>query len=400
VPPTVSRSTVHSLHRPPLPDVVSEHFEEFGFLSVQRRKLLFSPEVVERRVHDCDERRIAHWDGLAVNRPESVMLAEERLHADDPWDRVTAAKAWLTFAMPSVDVLAERWIETPIAHTPSWSQAMRDLTADEVEALVPNARRAGLPPIGLAALVDALGWHGRGSLASAVAAHPNDMVRAAAARALGLTQSPDLAIETLRSLVEDDAPAVVRRALWSIALLAPIEGCQRARQLASGPAPDAFAVRLLGLLGDPNDYEQIAAAAGTDAARWASIYALGDLGTERAAESLVRLLAFPDETLKRVGTDALEMTLGPIRRPEPDAPATVEEARAKYEDVVAISRWSDRLLNGLDRPWIGEAGGEPMAWIWRRAIGMPSEPASAWLRREVPDGFFTGLPGATATPGE
>jgi hypothetical protein len=39
-----------------------------------------------------------------------------------------------------------------------------------------------------------------------------------------------------------------------------------------------------------------------------------------------------------------------------------------------------------------------MLWRWRKAIARP-RPDTAWLAREVPDGFFTALPSSAADPG-
>ena len=77
--------------RPVLPDVVLEHVEEYAFLSIQRRKLLFSDEITLDQLREHDERIAAHWDGLVLAVPHSVELAVGRLEEGDPWDAFAAA---------------------------------------------------------------------------------------------------------------------------------------------------------------------------------------------------------------------------------------------------------------------------------------------------------------------
>jgi HEAT repeat protein len=264
-----------------------------------------------------------------------------------------------------------------------------------LDARVPPARRTSLPPFALALVVDAQGWDARleAKLADAAARHGDAAVRAAAARALGPGGPGHEPL--LRALVEDAEPAVRSRALWSWALLAPQAALAHARTLARSGEP--FALRVLGLLGERDDLALISGAAATDAGRPAAFHALGDMGTPEAIESLVRLLALPDEALRRAATFALERAVGTVPRKDADAPATVNEARAHLATLGETGE--ARLLAGQPRPWRGEKADEPLAWRWRSAI-LKAAPGRAWHRREVPDGFFGALPTDVAVPGE
>lgn len=389
-PPTAKES------RPPIPDVVAEHFEEHGFLSLQRRKLLFSTDLPARRLGRHDERIAAHWDGLEVARPASEALARERLGADEPWERVTAVRAWLAFTRPApADVLAVL-AETPPEHAGSWREAMRGLPAELATAPWPQARLAGLPSLPLSLAIDAWAWHGDAAPARAHVRHAEPLVREAVARAVAFAAAAEDADTVLRPLLEAPEPGVRRRALWSAALLSPEAALARARALAKGAAPDPFALRVIGLLGDPADVRLLTEAAATEAGRPAVCFAFADLGTPEAIEALVRLLGVSDEALATIAGEALERAVGRIARKLPDAPPLPEEARAH---VAALEPADARArIDGRPRPWSGPADDEPLAWVWRAAIARERRGLGEW-RREVPDGFFSALPADAAEPG-
>lgn len=393
----MSPATAASPERPALPDVVAEHLEEHGFLSLQRRKLLFADDFAARRLPAHDERIAAHWDGLVTNVPASAELAAESLESDDPWLLASAARAWLALARPATDAILERWAELKPEAAASWREALRGLDRDTLDALIPPHRRRALPPAALALMADAVAWHGDVELAIDSARHDEPFVRLAVARALGMAESIDVVDAALRALAEDPEPATARRALWGRARLAPDVALQIARRLARGMAPDPFALRMLGLLGGPEDAGLLADGAATDSGRPAAFHALADLGTEEAIESLVKLLALPHPPTVKIVTEALEFAIGPIPREDAEAPATPAEGRAAWEALGAPR--GGRLMRGLPRPWRGAKSEEPMLWRWRRAIA-GARADERWLAREVPDGFFTGLPTAVAHPGE
>jgi hypothetical protein len=356
--------------------------------------------VPARRLAEHDERIAAHWDGLAVDPGAAAACAADRLGAEDPWERASAACAWLAFGQPSPEDLVRRWAETPPEHAPSWREGLRGLEAERVEALLPAHDAARLTPLALALMVDALGWHGRlgAPWRSAAVRHPDAAVRAALARALGHAGEGGEAGGALTALLEDADAAVRRRAMWSTALLDREAARARARSLASGAAPDPFALRLLGLLGEPEDLGRLTAAAATEAGRPAAFHALADLGTAEAVEALLRLLTLPDESLRLAVTEALDGALGGIPRADVEIPARPEEGRAHWGLVRERLREDARVLGGLDARWRGAPEDVPGAWLWRSAVTR-SRGDAAW-RREVPDGFFDDRPAPDARAGE
>jgi HEAT repeat protein len=393
----MSTATAAAPKRPALPDVVAEHLEEHGFLSLQRRKLLFADDFAARRLPAHDERIFAHWDGLVVNLPDSAALATDRVDAaDDPWTLASAARAWLVLARPEAEAVLERWAALEPDQAPSWREALRGFDRDTLDTLIPPHLRRGLAPPALGLLADAFAWHGELSLAIEAAKHAEPAVRMAAARALGFAVAADAAEAPLRALLGDPEIATRRRAVWSLAMIDPEAALHAAREGARGAAPDPFALRVLGLLGEPEDQSLLADGAATDAGRPAAFLAMADLGTEEAIEALVRLLALPDPPTALAVTEALEQAIGRIPRKDDEAPATPEKARAAWAALGAPG--GARLMRGQPRPWQGSKSEEPMLWRWRKAIARP-RPDTAWLAREVPDGFFTALPSSAADPG-
>jgi len=393
----VTTATAATPARPALADVVAEHLEEHGFLSLQRRKLLFADDFPERRLPAHDERIAAHWDGLVVNAPAAGELAADTLDTDDPWLLASAARAWLVLATPTTDAIIERWADLPPEAAPSWREALRGLGRDALDQTIPPHRRRKLSPAGLALVLDAVAWNGDLELATDLARHEEPFVRMAVARALGLAPSLESVDAALRALGDESETAVFRRALWSRARLSPDLGLHAVRQRARGAAPDPFALRVLGLLSGSDDLGLLADAAATDTGRPAAFFAMADLGTEDAVETLIKLLALPHEPVAKQVTGALERAIGRIPREDDEAPATQAEARAALDALGAPS--GARLMRGRLRPWRGPKEDEPMLWRWRRAI-LGTRSDDAWLAREVPDGFFTGRPTAVAVPGE
>jgi hypothetical protein len=394
----VSSAPVAARARPVLPDVVAEHLEEYGFLLLQRRKLLFAPDFAARRLGDHDERAAAHWAGLEVNLPDSARLAEEALEAaEDPWALVSAARAWLALARPGPDAVLARWADLEPEPHAAWRETLRGLNADVLERAVPPARRRGLPAPALALLADALAWQGDAALAREAATHEHAFVRARAARALGFGEPNEDDAPIVRALAADADPSVARRALWCLTRFDREAALAHARRLGAGATPEPFALRVLGLLGARDDQTLLAAAAATDSGRPAAFNAMGDLGTDEAIEALIRLLQLPDPPMAKIVTDALETAIGRIARKDAEAPATPVEARAAWDALEAPSE--SRLMHGQPRPWSGAKSEEPMLWRWRGAIRRPRG-AAAELAREVPDGFFDPLPTLVTIPGE
>ncbi len=388
-----------SILRPALPDVLLEHLEELAFLSVQRRRLLCEPEVPLRRLQAHDGRMAAHLDGLAEGRRASLAPVEEKLGGEDPWEIVAAARVWMTLARPDAAAVAVRLEALPDERLASWREALRGADPARVRDWFPAPRVLAWPAGAQSLAVDALGWHGQldATLAAPAAKHPSAHVRRALARQAA--HSPDAGAPLVAALLEDVDERVRRHALWSLALLAPGQALARARRLVQAVAPEPFAARVLGVIGEPEDAARLAAAAATDSGRPAALFALGDLGTAESVEALIRLLALPDSELAGIVGEALEGAIGTVPRAERDAPPSPEGARAHWSAVAKALPRDARARHGRALPWNGEPDDEPMEWLWRTGLARP-RPEAPWLRREVPDGWFDARPAPDARPGE
>jgi hypothetical protein len=172
------------------------------------------------------------------------------------------------------------------------------------------------------------------------------------------------------------------------------------RKNAAGSAPDPFAVRVLGLLGEKKDGDRLLALASDAALAPAALAALRDLAQPRLGPALVPLLAAKDEAVAEASRDAFESLLGPVPDPDPAHPlpdgVSAEEAHANR--VVASLEKGERRLRGVAFPWAGEEADRPLEFLWRAAIAEPGR-ERAWLRHEVPDGFFAGAADVEVLPG-
>jgi uncharacterized protein (TIGR02270 family) len=388
------------VRRPVLPDVLAEHLEEHGFLCLQRRRLLFSTEFPLRRLPQHDERIAAHWEGLAAGGADSVRLALDTLEGGEPWAVATAARVWVESGRPASEAVRARLAAVSPEHAPAWREALRGCPAEVVREALPARVVGSLPPDALGVAVDALGWHAAlpEGLAAEAARHAAPAVRASVARALPHADLAE-AGRMLNPLLDDPVPEVARRALWGAALLGRAAALERARRAARGAAPDPFAVRVLGLFGEPEDHARLAEAAATDSGRPAAFWAFADLGTAEAVEALVRLLALPDKELARTAAEALEAAVGTIARSRPDHPPAPEQAAAHWDRLAEALPRNARVLAGHARPWRGEPADEPLRWRWLAALDGRC-PEAPWLAREVPDGFFEAVPVPDARPGE
>ena len=173
---------------------------------------------------------------------------------------------------------------------------------------------------------------------------------------------------------------------------------------------DPFIVRVLGLLGGPEDTGLVAGLLSSPpSAVPAAIRALGDLGDTRVVESLIEVLAAADEGIRRAVHDALKTLLG-AALPKPrksSIEALFEEEDEGPEPAALKAFWADaskrytehgRRLRGRPFPGGGDTWNQPMESLWRSSLLSPAE-ESEWLRLEVPDGFFTAVPEDEATAG-
>jgi hypothetical protein len=255
---------------PVLPDVIGQHLEELAFLSIQRRTLLFADDVSLAALQRHEERLAAHWDGLRTGGAASVRLALERIDAFDPWERYAAARVWLELGSPTGAEVIARIARTEPELLGVWSEALRRVPLARLELLLPVDAASQYGPSVLSVVVDAWGWHGAldERMAVEAGAGVEPIVRGAVARTFGWIPAVAQSRALVPALARDSSPLVSRRALWSIALCHPAAALGHCRRRAAAGDADAFVLRVLALLGGPEDEELLAPLAGTPDERW------------------------------------------------------------------------------------------------------------------------------------
>ena len=382
--------------RPAVPDVLHEHLEEIAYLTIQWRKLLFSPEVPLRRLRAHSERIKAHLDGLRIGGPASLSIARSMLDGDDPWFVYAAARVWMEMGRPDVAALRERLEKTPPELWGAWKEAFRKLSPAVVTRLFSEQDLEGLPLGLLQVAIDALGWHGllQPATAGTVGGLPDAGTRRAVARH---AVQPAL----IARLLEDEDVLVRRTALWSLVRQDPRAALDRSRQMTLSRPPDAFALRVIGLMGDGQDGMGLLTLLRQKTATPAVLLALRDLGRPECAEALLEIVEGDDRDLAMATKDVFESLVGRIPKPDPEQPlpAGISPARFHWQQVRKSLDRSRQFLHGQPCPWQGDPADEPMEWVWRRTLTAAASEL-ACLRREVPDGFFNGVGADEAIPGE
>ena len=347
-----------------LPDVIEEHLEEIAFLSIQRRKLLFAPDVTLAQLRTHEERIEAHRDGLAVGGPASVDVAIKHLDGSEAWEVHAAAQTWIELANPSSDVLIARIAATPPELLPAWREALRRLPSECVKRSIPTEvtlLEECLPSL-QAIIIDAWGWHGilPAALLLSLSKSDDEGIRCALARAMGLELifSPEDA-QILDLFLSDPSVNVRRIALWSATLRNSHDPVSLIKSLASGENPDPFTLRILGLVGKAADMD-----------------------------ILLKHVKQPETgTAALAAREAVQTLAGNLPSSETKGPPSPGDFEPSLEDVSsARAVWKE--LEGL-----------PMETLWRLSI-LGRSPELTWLRREVPDGFFTAAASIEAIPGE
>jgi HEAT repeat protein len=272
-----------------IPDVLEEHLEEIAFLSIQRRKLLFSDYVPLGQFLLHDHRIAAHWAALELGGEASVQVALERLEAFDPWESYAAIRVWLEIGDPDPEEVIGRIEGADEEQLPAWREALRRLERTRFNHLFPPDQPPQESGKAQGVLAFAWGWHGLLSdeVASTFAFSSDPSVRWSVARVLGVGGMSPLGRKLLPSLYTDPETPVQRAALWSLVQMDPMAGLAAARRKMGSPEPDAFAARVLGLLGGPEDAELLQSMAGEGEVGAACIRALGDLGYLAAMDFLL-----------------------------------------------------------------------------------------------------------------
>ncbi len=382
---------------PILPDVVEEHLEELGFLAIQRRKLIVSPDTSCRRLREHDDRIAAHRDGLTIAGAPGARIVKRALdEAAIDWHVAAAGRVWLEEASPPPEEVHARIAAGGAALAAGWREAFRRTTPARVDRVFPRAAPEPEDPAVRLVRADARIWHGRVSEGDVtrLAADPDPALRRTVARAAArMAASGSAALRSaLERLLRDDALDIRAAALWSLALLDAAAGVAAARRLAAGG--DAFALRVLGLLGEPGDAARLHARAKDPAA----LRALGDLGQASELEFLREQLDDADAERATAAADAVLTLCGFPRGMAAESPADPEVARARAEECRGAFGARTAWLRGLPFPYEGPADEQTTESRWRMLVrGAPS--ADAW-RAEIPDGFFSGAPEEEALCGE
>jgi hypothetical protein len=239
---------------PVVPDVLEEHLVEIAFLSIQRRRLIFAPDVPLRGFLPHDERIAAHWDGLVVGLPATLEIALEKLEAFDPWEGYAAARVWLELGSPDTARIARRIMATDAELHGSWREILRRIPRARFQHFFPQIPSE---PALAAILVFAAGWHDAltDSAAAAATFSTDSNLRLCAARAFGWSSSTAQAPALLNTLLRDPDEPVRRAALWSLAMMQPAAAAAQARAQLRTSEDTTFAARTLALTGVAEDMD-------------------------------------------------------------------------------------------------------------------------------------------------
>lgn len=382
-------------------DVVEEHLDELAFLSVQRRKLVFAPDVVAAQLRWHDERIAAHYDAARTNGSCTRGVAVERLdEPGDAWDVFGALLALLSLETTAREEALDRVAALATDHAPSVREALRRLPPERFRELFPPDRASEVPEDALAAVVDGWGWHGllAPERVRKYGEAGDPAVRRAVARHFG--HAADAAARSaapVERLLSEEDPEIRNAALWSQALANPGVALSHCRRELSKTGDDPFLLLLPGLLGGPFAADLLSRKSREPETAIVAIRALGELGDVSGVDPLLARLADEDEGVRDEARGALTTILGDLPPPEDDADDAETLRRFWFENrsrFGAGMRWR----RGRSVPFDGPPEETPMESAWLAAILSPEGPPE--LRREVPDGFFTGVLSEEALPGE
>jgi uncharacterized protein (TIGR02270 family) len=385
--------------------LLEQHLEELAFLNVQRRFLLFAPNVSIEGLAEHDERLAAHWDGLAVGGPASVELAFDRLNEFDPWDVFAAVRVWLELGSPTTEQILEQMEAAEPDSLAAWREALRRIPPELLDRLLPTAETKEASDKVQAALVFARSWHGRQKAGDLPALAKKDCVesRRTLARVLGWgVMDIEPASGLLEKLVDDPDPAVARAALWSAVMLGNGEAVDHCRDLVHQKEADAFHIQILGLMGQPADSLLLRPLLDQDELFPATVRALALTGSIQAVPWLLDRLT-GDEDVDEDVIAGLSLLLGELPDPEDLEGLEVPEGQVPlavwWAKVSGEFPVSGTWLRGRLRPWALAAEDEPMESLWLSCL-RNKDVSWNWLRRELPDGFFAAGENTEVVPGE
>lgn len=239
-----------SSRAPSIPDVLAEHLEELGFLSLQRRKLLFAEDCTPSQFVRHSRRIEAHWAGLCVAPQDSVQIARVRL--EDPvsaWDVMACARTWIELGNATLKETHDCLAAANESAAAGWREGLRRVPARIVFERFPleNLENASAA---VAILLDAHSWHGLLSARRAEEAARSELpsLRRSIARHAPAIAGAIQGARLVDSMLEDVDEGVRRAAHWSLMFADPVRAFEHARRLSQNDDP--FANLLLELFPD------------------------------------------------------------------------------------------------------------------------------------------------------
>lgn len=320
-------------------DLVEESLDEAEFLSGGWTRALASAKYTIGEVaQGPEERFLAQLDAGAIGGLEALdRLLLPALGAEAPARVLAAALIICRIRGAPVDVVVEAIEQAPADRALAAARGFALSGHPSLERTLFGLLDHGDPKVQEAALrAVALRGLRPGRTLEPLLASPVPLVRAAALRA-ARTAGPAARGAILRALEADDAQ--VRRAAIEAGLVSGLRAAWQACQsLARARAPDAGpALRVLAMSGEGADEESIERALAEAPLRAPALWALGLLGTRRAADCCLDALS--DGALGGLAGEAfcaitgLEPTarLRSTRAPAEDAEPAVSEDEVSVE---------------------------------------------------------------------
>jgi uncharacterized protein (TIGR02270 family) len=364
---------VTALHPAFLPDLLGLHFEELQFLWARRRAALRSPTETPRELVALEERIEAHVQGLLVVGTRMLPLVEPALTGEDRNAAFAAAYALLRLGDPA---LAERVVAAiPTAPPPArrgLAEALCHVHAPAAEAGLRALAVSGDPAIAAVAF-EVLAFRGglrpdaAGAVLDSLLAQEDPATRAAGWRVATYLCAP-VQPRYLDAALRDETPGIRRAALeasaWAGAPVVLDIGRRCADRAAEQPAPELVdALRLLAVLGGPEDVRRVAALAYAPALGPARFAIAGSLGSPALVDALLAGMADPDPvTAAAAGAAFTKLTGHDVTSPDTATVGSGDDdaagdtvalpdpgrARAVWGQVGAELSRAHRLCRGFD----------------------------------------------------
>ena len=252
-----------------IPDILEEHLEELAFLWGQRTSAIRSPDYTLREIGLLEERIAAHAQGLLVIGDRLIPFVEEKLGGDDANAVFAAAFALLHL---SSDAALQRVLRAVESAVDARFDAIRTaLCHGPIDRILPNLHAifASGPAPAAATAAEALAFHSAlkppAPRVQEFLTDPDPAVKRSGWRLASYLQLR-LDAKTYASGLRDDDPGVKSAALTAAAWNGEQAVISLGRQVATTPAPDHLeALRLLAILGGPDDIQRVAMVGMTEA---------------------------------------------------------------------------------------------------------------------------------------